>query len=242
MLPEGAICWVEHMSPDHHAAVAFYTRVFGLEAVDETSSFVFLRQGGADVMAAYSVPGAPRWLPYVASIDAAAAAGRARLAGGTVRRESTAVGEAGWSAWVADPEGTLLGIWQAGTHTGALVSGAPGTVCRVDLHTRQPADAERFLTGAFGLERLPDGNGSVTSLAAQGAEPVHLVPMDDRWADAPPAWLVYFGVADVKDAVRNALDAGGGLLVGPRTGPGIGDFAVLSDPLSLPFGVVGVNA
>jgi predicted enzyme related to lactoylglutathione lyase len=238
MLPEGAICWVEHVSTDHPAAVSFYAGVLGLDAVDAASSFVFLRRGGLDIMAAYSMPGTRSWLPYFASADAGEAVERVRAGGGTVHRESTAVGDAGWSAWVADPEGTMLGIWQAGAHRGFLASGIAGSVCRVDLHTRRPEVVERFLGEAFGLERQAGASEGPIALAAPGASPVHLVAMDERWANASPAWVVYFGVPNVPQAVRAASDAGARVLLGARSAPGIGEFAVLADPLSVTFGLV----
>jgi hypothetical protein len=155
-----------------------------------------------------------------------------------VLRDPTRVGDAGWSAWVADPEGTVVGIWQAGNHPGFGARGLVGSVCRVDLHTRRAVEAEAFLAATFGLSRSPGAAPETVALAAAGAEPVHLVAMDERWGDARAGWVVYFGVDDVARTIENAKHRGGSLLFGPRNAPGVGDFGVLADPLSRTFGIV----
>ena len=58
---------------------------------------------------------------------------------------------------------------------------------------------------------------------------------------APSHWMVYFGVDDVDATARLAQSLGGRQYVPPTDIPGVGRFAVLSDPQGAAFAVVRFN-
>lgn len=69
-------------------------------------------------------PGAPEGMPptwntYLAVDDVDAAAEKAGPAGGQVLMPPTDIGDAGRMAFVGDPTGAIVGLWQANQHIGA---------------------------------------------------------------------------------------------------------------------------
>ena len=62
-------------------------------------------------------------------------------------------------------------------------------------------------------------------------------PQSVRDNGTPPSWLVYIAAPDVDATVEAAQALGGKLLKAPTNIPGIGRFAVLSDPLGAAFAV-----
>ncbi len=62
-------------------------------------------------------------------------------------------------------------------------------------------------------------------------------PQSVRDSGTPPSWLVYIAAPDVDATVEAAQRLGGKLLKAPTDIPGIGRFAVLSDPLGAAFAV-----
>jgi uncharacterized protein len=235
----GLICWVELVSADHAAAVPFYNAVLGLTPSDDTPAFAFLRTAGADVGATYTLPEGPHgWMAYVADPNAAAAVDRAVGAGGSRVRGPSQIDEAGWSAVVMEPEGTPVGIWQAGKHPGFGVRDTVGSVCRVELHTRHPDEVGRFMMTTFGLTLTPGPGPGYRFLDAGDRPSIGLVGMRDHAAGAAPAWVVYFGVESVAATIRTAQTAGGTLAHGPVDSDTMGSFAVMQDPQGILFGIL----
>lgn len=56
------------------------------------------------------------------------------------------------------------------------------------------------------------------------------IPTDGAAPPCPPHWLAYVGVADVDAAAAKAASLGGRVVHPPTDIPGVGRFAVLSDP------------
>jgi predicted enzyme related to lactoylglutathione lyase len=62
-------------------------------------------------------------------------------------------------------------------------------------------------------------------------------PQSARQAGAPPSWLVYIGTPDVDSTAADAQRLGGQVLKSPADIPGIGRFAVISDPQGAAFAI-----
>ena len=56
------------------------------------------------------------------------------------------------------------------------------------------------------------------------------LPEEVREAGAPPHWMAYVEVEDVRATATKVKEAGGSVLHEPTDIPGAGSFAVLSDP------------
>ena len=58
--------------------------------------------------------------------------------------------DAGRMAVVQDPTGAVLSLWQPKESAGAELYGETGSLCWVELQTRDTAAATRFYSGLFG--------------------------------------------------------------------------------------------
>jgi predicted enzyme related to lactoylglutathione lyase len=65
---------------------------------------------------------------------------------------------------------------------------------------------------------------------------MHLKP--EWWGEVPPHWMVYFAAKDAEVACAETVELGGHIRVPPTLIPGIGQFAVLSDPEGAFFSVL----
>lgn len=84
----------------------------------------------------------------------------------------------------------------------------------------QKANGESYPTFAVGDDYIGGLLNLSDEMAAQGAR---------------PTWLGYVGVDDVDDSARKVEELGGKLLMPPRDIPGVGRFAMVTDPQQIPF-------
>jgi predicted enzyme related to lactoylglutathione lyase len=128
--PLGSISWLELATSDYEAAIEFYGKLFGwqaMERMDMGPSGIYLSFGadGAQIGGMYKMhterSSVPYWLPYaeVASADTAASA--AAAAGGRLLVGPVAVPGGGRIAQVLDPSGAMFAVHSAG----AAVAAAP---------------------------------------------------------------------------------------------------------------------
>ena len=111
---QGTPNWVDLQTTDQAGAKAFYGGIFGWSYDDQPM----------DAGAVYSI----------------AKIGDAQVgpAGGTVAMEPFDVMDAGRMAFVMDPSGAAVALWQAGQHIGAGLVNEPGTVVWNELITNDP--------------------------------------------------------------------------------------------------------
>ena len=259
----GVPCWVDTSQPDPDAAARFYGGVFGweFEAVMPEGApgrYLVARIRGGDVAAVSSRPeGAPAqavWDTYIWVDDADEAAAKAREAGGSVLTEPFDVMDAGRTAVLADTEGAVFCVWQAGAHKGAQVVNEPGSLNFNVLNTRDPAAAKRFYGALFGWTTLDLGNGEFWTLRAYGDYLELLTPgtrkgtadlgaagFEDVVAaiapiagDTSPQWGVTFSTEDADATAAKAVELGGGVVVEPVDAP-YSRLTVLRDPQGATF-------
>jgi predicted enzyme related to lactoylglutathione lyase len=111
-----------------------------------------------------------------------------------------------------------------------------------EVGTDKPAVTERFYADLFGWT-FADDDDSVSA----GGTPYRIIstPVDyglrggvyDTGGQAPNYAIFYVMVPDAADACRRAEEAGGKVLVAPRTEPGGLTFAHLLDPTGNHIGV-----
>ena len=224
--PEGTPAWVDIMAPDRHVLTAFYGPLFGWEFVEggpETGYYTMALKHGQQVAGiGEAMPGteAPptMWTTYIAVDDADATVARATAAGGTVLMGPMGVMEFGRMAVMADPTGAVVGIWQAGSHTGVNLANEPGALYWAEGLTGDLAAARAFYGAVFGYEfgdiSTPGFEYATTDL---GGRPVGgLGGAGSLPAGVPPHWQVYFAVADTDASAARAVELGGTILDGPR--------------------------
>jgi len=225
----GTFCWADLGTTDREAAKAFYTRVFGWEAVDGEEDTTF-KLDGKDVAALHEMGEEdrekllPHWSSYVSVEDVDAASTRARELGAEIVAEPADVTEAGRSAAIRDPVGATVHLWQAKNQIGAGRVNDPGCMVWNELASADPARAGAFYGELFGWTAEPDETGYATVKRDEaingGIRPAQ--------PGEPPHWLVYFSVAKADEAAKSVGEAGGRVLAGPLD-VAVGRIAIVAD-------------
>lgn len=237
----GAPCWAELNTPDPGGAAAFYGALFGWRAETdprpEAGGHTMFLLGDAPVAALYSLDRdrPAHWTMSVAVADADDTAGEVRKAGGTVLTEPMEVSDLGRSAMIADSGGAVLGLWQARTFRGAARINEPGTLCWVELATRDAAAAQAFYSSIFGWSTEGE---DIIQWGVGGENFGGMVTIgEDHPESSPPRWTLYFAVVNVDAAVNTATRMGGSVGHPAVDIPGTGRIAGLYDPQGGAFAV-----
>jgi predicted enzyme related to lactoylglutathione lyase len=108
-----------------------------------------------------------------------------------------------------------------------------GHFCWTELHTTDPTAARGFYGELFGwkLEDMPMPAGSYAIASVGGRHVAGLTKTPEQAAKmgAPPSWLSYIAVDDVKASAAMAAKLGGKIVM-DATPMGPGTFAVIQDP------------
>jgi predicted enzyme related to lactoylglutathione lyase len=183
----------------------------------------------------------PVWSTYIAVDDADATAAAATDAGGQVAMDPIDVMDAGRMAFLVDPVGAFVGIWQAGRHTGAQLVNEHGTLGWNELTTPDPEPAAAFYSTVFGWdpEVVEMGGHGYTVFNLDGKAIGGLMTMDERWpAGMPSHWLTYFVVDDADATAARAQELGATVHVGPLDAQDVGRIAMIGDPHGTIFSVI----
>lgn len=243
---QGTPSWIEHSSGDQQAAEQFYSQLFGWqmqpgEMPDGQGSYDMAKLG-EDHIAGFGPVMQPEqpasWGVYLAADDVDAAVQRAQQAGGQVNAGPFDVGDAGRMAWVQDPSGAHVGLWQAAQHIGTQRANETSTPVWNELVSDDLDAAVPFYEQTLGMTRndFDMGGETYTMLQSNGR--------DVAGSMAPPAqgvpnhWNVYFQVDDVDAAVARAQELGAQVQVEAMDVPGVGRWATLADPQGASFNVM----
>jgi predicted enzyme related to lactoylglutathione lyase len=127
-----------------------------------------------------------------------------------------------------DPSGAAFATWQAGTHPGAELFNAPGSVTWNELATRDTESSKTFYNEVFGwtAEDAPLGPVTYTTWKLGERSVGGMIEMvGDEWPADLTALDVYFAVEDT-DTTAGPIT--GGAISVPSDLP-VGRFSVLSD-------------
>jgi predicted enzyme related to lactoylglutathione lyase len=238
----GTFCWSDLGTTDAEAATAFYTRVFGWEAVEEqvgdSGTYTTFKLEGHDVAAMYEMDEeqrralTPHWSSYVSVADVDGLAPRVRELGGEVLAEPFDVMQAGRTAALRDPTGATLHLWQPREQLGAGRVNDPGFMVWNELASPDPARARDFFAELLGWTVEPEESGYGV-IRLNGAINGGIRPPQDG---EPTHWLVYFTVASCDETVKAIREAGGSVILGPMETP-VGRVAAVGDPQGAPFAI-----
>lgn len=250
--PDGLFSWVDLSTPDTAGAKAFYSGLFGWEAVDIPTDmgtmYTMLQIDGKNVAGlGPQQPGMPDgtpafWTSYVNHSNAEAIMGKVAEAGGQVIMPVMDVMEEGRMGILQDPTGAMVGVWQPKNHIGAQLVNMPNTLVWNELQTKDAATAQSFYVKLFGWTTQLDEKSDYVMFAQDGRIQAGLMQIEESWGDVPPNWAVYFHVADLADTVSKAEALGGTVMVPPTPTGDMGSFAVLSDPQGGMFTVMQIPA
>ncbi|OBI60637.1 VOC family protein [Mycobacterium sp. E796] len=246
---QGTPNWVDLQTTDQSAAKQFYASLLGWSYDDNP-----MPQGGVYAMATVNgetvaaiapmPPGAPEGMPpmwntYIAVDDVDAAVDKVGSAGGQVLMPPFDIEEAGRMAFVADPTGAAVGLWQANRHIGATLVGEPGAPIWHELITDKPESALAFYEAVVGLTHaaVEMGPGQTYTLLKVDGNDVGGC-MEPPMPGVPNHWNVYFAVDDADATAAKAAEGGGQVMVQPFDIPSVGRSAVLTDPQGAVFSVL----
>ena len=239
---QGEFCWVDLVAHDMQQAMQFYGDFLGWTCIVQDTKGgppygVFELDGRqvagigqmSDEMKAAGVP--PMWNSYISVEDVKVVAAKAAELGAKVTVPAMQVLDAGWLAFLEDPTGASVALWQPINHFGAQLVNSVGACCWNELATRDVAGARQFYGDLFGWEFEDNCSAPSTYyfVKMDGRECGGIMQMDEHWGEIPPYWAVYFTVGDVADAVNRLGELGGKVIVPPFE-ISVGRMAVVADP------------
>ncbi|WP_028281214.1 VOC family protein [Arthrobacter sp. H5] len=249
--PDGAPCWIDLASSNTDKATEFYRQLFGWTAQDmgeDYGHYVNFSKNGqvvAGMMFNSGESGFPDgWSTYLKSADARSTSEAAAAKGGSTLLAPMEVSDQGTMAYVADPAGSAIGVWQANKHTGFTLQDEAGAPVWHELMTRDFAASLNFYRQVFGWETETQSNTDEFRYTNQvhGGQPQAGV-MDASGflpEGVPSHWSVYFGVEDTEAATARVGELGGTVLSEPEDSP-YGRMAAVADPTGAAFKIISVN-
>ncbi|PVG82307.1 hypothetical protein DDE18_12485 [Nocardioides gansuensis] len=248
---QGTPSWIEYSSPDQQASKDFYAQLFGWdyddqpmadEAGNEFGVYSIAQIEGDSVAGLGPVMGEGQpasWGVYLATDDVDAVVGKARQAGAQVDVEPMDVMDQGRMAWVRDPGGASVGLWQQKSFGGSQRANEPGTNIWNELTVADPAATARFYADILGLEVQQQDMGPdvppYIMFAAEGRTVAGTMPLQPGMQ---PHWNVYFNVDDVDATVARAKELGATEFAPAFDVPGIGRLGYLVDPQGASFNLL----
>jgi len=236
----GTFCWADLGTTDADAAKAFYTSVFGWEAVDaaagEAGTYTTFKLDGRDVAALYEMGEeeraslTPHWSSYVSVEDVDALAPKVLELGGEVLAHPFDVMQSGRMTALKDPTGATVNLWQPREQIGAGRVNDTGCMVWNELATPDPARARDFFTQLLGWELEPEESGYGIIKNKGGLNGGIRPPQDGE----PTHWLVYFTAENVDDTIKKIRETGGSVIAGPMDTP-VGRVAAVRDPQGAAF-------
>jgi len=245
----GTPCWIDLATPDQDAAAEFYGALFGWsveedENAEQTGGYRVATLNGHAIGGIMKLmqEGQPvAWSSYVSVENADATVAKAKEAGGTVMVEAMDVLDYGRMAFLVDPTGAAIGLWQPGRNIGAGLVNEPGALGWNELETRDPEAAKAFYGDVFDWSfedhEMP-GMGTYTEWKLGDASIGGMANITGRVPDEVPAhWMVYFAVEDTDATLAKLEGLGGTVSFGPVDIPA-GRFAMVADPWGANFAVI----
>jgi len=243
----GTPCWVDLSTPDVEAAIDLCGELFHWAPntiVDRSTNdhlYTTFTRGGHPVAGLGGQPpgsedAPPFWSTYICVADAAHTSQLIEKAGGTIVMPAVQVFEVGVMAVACDPTGVFFRIWQPLDHPGAELVNEPNTWAWNELISSDVERAKQFYADVFGWTyegSMDTGHG--TYWLVQGGWSGGVAGLMSRPpgmpAQAPDHWAVYFMVADIREKLDAVVGAGGQVLFGPETIPGVGQIGTVTHPV-----------
>jgi uncharacterized protein len=248
--------WYELMTTDVPAAEAFYKTVVGWDSEPFPGSevgYIVLKAGERGIGGLMEIPaeaaamGAnPAWLGYIDTMDVDAATAGVKKAGGKVHREPSEIPNVGRFAVVADPHGAMFMLLQPSTEDDQPPAAMtkPGHIGWHELYAGDLQSDFDFYASQFGWEKgdaMDMGEMGTYQLFKAGG-PDAVGGMMTKPDNVPsPAWLFYFNVGNIDEAVKRVTGNGGKIMLEPMEVPGGGFIIQGMDPQGAMFALAGTR-
>jgi predicted enzyme related to lactoylglutathione lyase len=240
----GTPTWVDLTTINLDPAKAFYGGLFNWEfdtGPAEYGYYTMCRKQGRNVAGIMPrQPGQdtpPTWNTYLATDNLDATVQTAREAGATITVEPMDIMDQGRMAYLIDPSGAPIGLWQARAHIGAELVGEPDTMIWNELHTPDAAAADAFYRRLFPYQLDQVGDGEDFDYAVFRIGQDQVAGRMRATPDMPPHWMPYFAVEDVDKVAQRVGEQTGTVLNGPMDSP-YGRLAPCRDPWGADFAII----
>ena len=245
--PHGTFSWADTSSTDPAAAKQFYMDLFGWGNVDipvgEGMTYTMFQHQGQHVAAlSGATPEAleqnipSHWSCYVAVDDVDALLPVITENGGQIIFGPMDVFDSGRMAFLMDPTGAALGLWQAREHIGAGIVNTVGAMCWNELNTTDVEAAKAFYSAVLGWEY--GGDEHYTDILNRGRVNGGMVQVD---TGMPPCWMPYFTVVDIDAGAARVQELGGSVIVPKQAVPGGSFWSVVADPAGAAFYIIQLS-
>lgn len=236
----GAPNWVDLSTPDVEAATRFYRDLFGWRMERSSTPMgdhVIGKVGAAQVagmMETRPEAGSPPavWTTFFHVPDADEAARETCRLGGSVLSPAMDIPGDARIAVVTDPTDAMFALMSGPMPAMTWMSQIAGSVCWVELLTRDTQAAEPFYGSLFGWKAVTEGGDPApyTTFKLGDDDVAGMMTMPAEVPDETRShWAVYFAVRDCRATAERAAALGGRVLR-PPAGIGTEVFAVLADP------------
>ena len=242
--PHGTFSWADTSSTDSAAAKQFYMDLFGWSKFDipigEGMNYTMFQHQGQNVAAlSDATPEAleqnipSHWSCYVAVDDVDALLPVVTANGGQIIFGPMDVFDSGRMAFLMDPTGAALGLWQARGHIGAGIVNTVGAMCWNELLTKDAEVAKDFYNKVLGWEYY--GDEHYIHISNRGRSNGGMIQMTESMGDLHSHWMPYFHVADLEESMRRVEELGGSILMGKHEAPETGWWSIVTDPAGAHF-------
>ncbi len=239
--PHGTFSWADCSTTDWAEGKKFYSEVLGWETEDlpmgEGVFYTMFKQDGENVgainpmqaeMQAQGVPS--HWTNYITVDDVDALVDKVKEYGGTVVAEPFDVFEDGRMMVIQEPTGATVSLWQAKNTIGAGLVNTVGAMLWNELMTNDPQASMDFFGKLLGWEFTEQENQEgYYMILNNGRANGGILAMDEEMAGMPSAFMVYYNVANLGEALNKVKALGGEIHVQAEA-DGIGEFAMIGDP------------
>ncbi len=244
--PQGAFSWADLVSIDQSASRNFYAELMGWETQDmpmgNDQVYTLFLVDGKRVSAVGPVPTemadqwtSSVWNNYITVDDVDRMMEKVTELGGKVIEKPFDVFEEGRMMTIHDPCGAEVVLWQPKNTIGAELVNCVGAMCWNELMTKDAAAVKDFFSKLLGWTYDTDPASEYVSIKNGERYNGGIAQLPENMSDAPPRWMTYFTVADIKATVAKAKELGGTVKSDIMHAPGTGDFAVIADPTGATF-------
>ncbi|MFJ8532115.1 VOC family protein [Streptomyces sp. NPDC093591] len=236
----GAPCWADLDTPDVASARAFYSSLFGWDALELPGGYVNFTLRGEKIVGAIKLKEGEEhsagWSVYFMTDDLTETTKAVEAAGGSVVSPPRKVSVAGSAAVYTAPDGAVFGAWEPDKHPGSGMVYEPGTPSWFGLSTSDVDGSTAFFAQVFGWTAVAPTAGDTARVTAAGAS-AEFGGITNGSAIFP-GWTLHFGVEDIDTASATAVSLGGRVISSPTDVTGVGRCAVLKDPSGVTFALV----
>jgi uncharacterized protein len=246
--PANKFVWFDLVTSDLESATEFYRSVVGWNIRDammpgrnySVISMGSTMVGGLTSQGEQVSANGPSWLGYIGVDDLDESAAHTVKAGGKILKAAEEIPGVGRFALAADPQGAAFILFASpGMPVPAPVkAGDLGRVAWHELHTTDTQGAFGFYSSLFGwteAEGLADLAGTTFGVKPDELSAGGIARIDG--SAARPAWLHFFNVPNLTDAVAR-VKQGGGTALPVKGVSGLGAVAHCVDPQGASFALI----